>query len=89
MTVVDHSGLSNLKEVDLSRCSKLTDSGLRHLISIKTLEKLSISETGVTADGITLVSSLTNLSLLDLGGLPVTDLVLSSLQVQISFAYLF
>ena len=75
------TGLLNLKEVDLSRCLKFTDSGLKHLISIQTLEKLYISETGVTAGGIALVSSLANLSILDLGGLLVTDLVLCSLQV--------
>lgn len=74
--------MPNLKELDLSRCIKFSDSGLRHLISIRTLQKLCISETCVTADGINLVSSLTNLSVLDLGGLPVTDLVLSSLQVH-------
>ena len=79
------TGLFNLKEVDLSRCLKFTDSGLKHLISIQTLEKLYILETGVTAGGIALVSSLANLSVLDLGGLSVTDLVLSSLQVYIFF----
>lgn len=81
-------GMPNLKELDLSRCIKFNDSGLRNLISIRTLQKLCISETGVTADGINLVSSLTNLSVLDLGGLPVTDLVLSSLQVLTKLQYL-
>lgn len=74
-------GMSSLKELDLSRCSKVTDAGVRHLLSIPSLEKLCISETGVTANGVILLSSLTNLSTLDLGGLPVTDLALSSLQV--------
>lgn len=73
--------MTNLKEVDLSRCSKVTDAGIRHLLSVSTLEKLHIAETGVTAEGISLLSSLVNLSLLDLGGLPVTDRALSSLQV--------
>ena len=81
------TGQLNLKEVDLSRCLKFTDSGLKHLISIQTLEKLYISETGVTACGISLVSSLANLSVLDLGGLSVTDLVLSSLQVFFFFLH--
>lgn len=70
-----------LKDLDLSRCTKVTDAGIRHLLSISTLEKLYISETGVTADGVTLLSSLSNLSVLDLGGLPVTDQALNSLKV--------
>ena len=80
------TGLLNLKEVDLSRFLKFIDSGLQHLISIQTLEKLYISEIGVTAGGIALVSSLANLSVLDLGGLLVTDLVLSSLPVYFFFS---
>ncbi|KAK3429438.1 hypothetical protein EUGRSUZ_E00859 [Eucalyptus grandis] len=74
------SGMDNLKEVDLSRCVKVTDAGIRHLLSISTLEKLRVSETGLTADGIALLASLSNLSVLDLGGLPVTDKALNSLQ---------
>lgn len=46
------------------------------------LEKLWIAETGVTAEGVLLLRALTNLSVLDLGGLPVTDAALSSLQVN-------
>ncbi|KAL2236704.1 uncharacterized protein LOC105179139 [Sesamum indicum] len=75
------TGMANLKEVDLSRCSKVTDAGIRHLLSVPALEKLCISETGVTADGVAGLASLTNLFMLDLGGLPVTDSALSSLQV--------
>lgn len=74
-------GMTCLKELDLSRCLKVTDAGIKHLVSISTLEKLWLSETGLTADGVALLSSLKNLSVLDLGGLLVTDLVLSSLQV--------
>lgn len=70
-----------LKELDLSRCLKVTDAGMKHLLSISTLEKLWLSETSLTADGIALLSSLQNLSVLDLGGLPATDLVIKSLQV--------
>jgi hypothetical protein len=73
--------MTSLKELDLSRCLKVTDAGIRHIISISTLEKLYVSETGLTANGVTLISSLKNLSVLDLGGLPVTDPALSSLQV--------
>ena len=75
--------MPNLKELDLSRCSKITDAGIRHLSSIPSLERLCISETGVTAEGIMFLFSLTNLRVLDLGGLPVTDMALSSLQVGI------
>lgn len=73
--------MTTLKEVDLSRCSKVSDAGIRHLTSIPTLEKISISETGVSATGVTLLSSLTKVSVLDLGGLPVTDQALSFLEV--------
>lgn len=82
------AGMSTLKELDLSRCSKVTDAGIRHLLSIPTLEELCISETGVTANGVTLLSSLKNLSMLDLGGLHITDLVLGSLQVLTKLQYL-
>lgn len=74
-------GMTHLKELDLSRCVKFNDSGIRHLLSIPTLEKLYLSETHLTAAGVALVASLSNLSVLDLGGLPVTDQTLGSLQV--------
>ncbi|GFP86722.1 hypothetical protein PHJA_000816000 [Phtheirospermum japonicum] len=74
------TGATSLKELDLSRCSKVTDAGIRSLLSVPSLEKLCVSETGVTADGVALLASLTNLLVLDLGGLPVTDSALSSLQ---------
>lgn len=73
--------MTSLKELDLSRCLKVTDVGIQHIISISSLEKLYAPETGVTTNGIVLLSSLKNLSVLDLGGLPVTDQALSSLQV--------
>lgn len=81
-------GMTSLKEVDISRCAKVTDAGIRHLVSISTLQILRISETGVTADGIKLLSSLTALFVLDLGGLPVTDTALSSLQALTKLEYL-
>ncbi|XP_040941537.1 receptor-like protein 53 isoform X5 [Gossypium hirsutum] len=81
-------GMTSLKEVDLSRCMKVTDAGVKHLISISTLEKLWISETGVTANGVALLASLKNLSVLDLGGLPVTDSALKSLQALTKLRYL-
>lgn len=76
-------GMTSLRELDLSRCAKVTDAGIKHLLSISTLEVLRISETGLTANGVTLISALRNLSVLDLGGLPVTDAALSSLQVRV------
>ncbi|KAF5734757.1 LRR receptor-like serine/threonine-protein kinase GSO1-like [Tripterygium wilfordii] len=82
------TGMTCLREIDISRCMKVTDAGIKHLLSISTLEKLRISETGLTADGVALLSSLKNLSVLDLGGLPVTDLALSSLQVLTRLQYL-
>ncbi|KZV31512.1 toll-like receptor 3-like [Dorcoceras hygrometricum] len=82
------TGMISLKEVDLSRCSKITDGGVKHLLSIPALEKLSISETGVTADGVALLAALTNLLVLDLGGLPVTDSALGSLQVLTKLEHL-
>ncbi|KAL5538140.1 hypothetical protein UlMin_044218 [Ulmus minor] len=82
------TGMTSLKELDLSRCSKVNDSGIGHIVSISTLEKLCISETGVTANGVKLLSSLKNLAVLDLGGLPVTDLALISLRVLIKLQYL-
>ncbi|KAI7725273.1 hypothetical protein M8C21_026071 [Ambrosia artemisiifolia] len=74
------SGMRYLKEVDLSRCSKVDDAGIKHLLSIQTIEILCISETSVTANGVTLLSSLKRLSKLDLGGLFITDTALASLQ---------
>lgn len=73
--------MKNLKMLNLSRCPKITDSGIKHLLSIPTLEELSISQTGVTSEGVLLLRSLKNLTMLDLGGLSVTDLALCSLQV--------
>ncbi|KAE8677961.1 AMP-dependent synthetase and ligase family protein isoform 1 [Hibiscus syriacus] len=81
-------GMTSLKELDLSRCMKVSDAGVRHIISISTLDKLWISETGVTANGVALLSSLKDLSVLDLGGLPVTDTALNSLQVLTKLQYL-
>uniref|UniRef100_A0A2P2KHE1 Uncharacterized protein MANES_02G010400 n=1 Tax=Rhizophora mucronata TaxID=61149 RepID=A0A2P2KHE1_RHIMU len=82
------AGMSSLKELDLSRCSKVNDAGVNHIVSISSLEMLRISETGVTAEGVKLVSLLINLSVLDLGGLPVDDAALSSLQVLKNLEFL-
>lgn len=76
-----HTGLASLREINLSRCAKVTDTGIMYLSTLPTLRKLWISQTGLTSRGITVLSKLHNLALLDLGGLPVTDEVLSSLQV--------
>ena len=78
-------GMLSLKELDLSRCSRITDAGLAHIVSITHLEKLNISETKVTSKGINLLSCLVNLHSLDLGGLPCIDLAMDSLTVFPSF----
>lgn len=74
-------GMNSLQELDLSRIFKVNDAAINHILSIPSLEKLHISETGVTAKGVKLLASLKNLSLLDLGGLPVDDVSFTSLQV--------
>jgi Leucine-rich repeat (LRR) protein len=75
-------GMDTLKELDLSRCTKISDAGLRHIVTIQSLEKLHLSGTRLTDNGVKLISSLTNLSFLDLGGIRITDKTLRSLQVQ-------
>uniref|UniRef100_A0A0E0HB32 Disease resistance R13L4/SHOC-2-like LRR domain-containing protein n=1 Tax=Oryza nivara TaxID=4536 RepID=A0A0E0HB32_ORYNI len=74
------SGMSTLKELDLSRCSKISDAGIKHIASIESLEKLHVSQTGLTDNGVMAISSLINLRLLDLGGVRFTDKALRSLQ---------
>lgn len=73
--------MASLQELDLSRCSKINDTAIKHILSLTNLEKLRIAETGVTAEGVKLLASLKALSVLDLGGLPVNDVALKSLQV--------
>lgn len=82
------AGSTSLKELDLSRCLKVTDAGIKHLLSVSQLQKLNLLQTGVTANGIKLLSALRNLSTLDLGGLPVSDQALSSFQVLTNLEYL-
>ncbi|XP_068659593.1 uncharacterized protein [Aristolochia californica] len=74
------TGMTSLKELDLSRCLKITDAGFEHLLSIPNLEKLFISETRVTTKALMRLSNFRKIRALDLGGLPVTDLALSSLK---------
>uniref|UniRef100_A0A8R7TYJ8 F-box/LRR-repeat protein 14 n=2 Tax=Triticum urartu TaxID=4572 RepID=A0A8R7TYJ8_TRIUA len=91
---VDHaaiwplSGMSMLKELDLSRCSRITDAGIKHIVSIDSLEKLHLSETGLTDNGVMLISALKGLNLLDLGGIHMTDKALRSLQVLTQLEHL-
>ena len=73
--------MASLQELDLSRCSKINDTAIKHILSLTNLETLRIAETGVTAEGVKLLASLKALSVLDLGGLPVNDVALKSLQV--------
>jgi hypothetical protein len=73
--------MSTLKELDLSRCSRISDAGIKHIVSNDSLEKLHLSDTGLTDNGVMLISALENLQLLDLGGIHMTDKALRSLQV--------
>uniref|UniRef100_A0A0E0DNA7 Disease resistance R13L4/SHOC-2-like LRR domain-containing protein n=1 Tax=Oryza meridionalis TaxID=40149 RepID=A0A0E0DNA7_9ORYZ len=82
------SGMSTLKELDLSRCSKISDAGIKHIASIESLEKLHVSQTGLTDNGVMAISSLINLRLLDLGGVRFTDKALRSLQVLTQLEHL-
>ncbi|KAJ4794595.1 Leucine-rich repeat (LRR) family protein [Rhynchospora pubera] len=82
------AGMDALKELDLSKCEKFTDAGVKHIITIQSLEKLRLCHTGVTASGARLLSSLSNLTLLDLLGIWVTDEALSSLQVLTKLEHL-
>ncbi|CAL4910851.1 unnamed protein product [Urochloa decumbens] len=82
------AGMDTLKELDLSRCTKISDAGLRHIVTIQSLEKLHLSGTRLTDNGAMLISSLINLSFLDLGGIRVTDKTLRSLQVLTQLEHL-
>jgi len=82
------SGMSTLKELDLSRCSRISDAGIKHIISIDCLQKLHLSDTGLTDNGVMLLSALKNLQLLDLGGIHMTDKALRSLQVLTQLEHL-
>eukprot|EP01018_Ginkgo_biloba_P000478 Gb_25137 [translate_table: standard] len=79
------TGMTTLEELDLSRCSKITDAGIGHLLSLPSLKKLSLSETGIKADGVARLSVITSLTSLDLGGLPVSNSAVSSLQIRLYF----
>ncbi|KAH7288022.1 hypothetical protein KP509_31G008000 [Ceratopteris richardii] len=68
------AGLADtLQELDISCCPKITDEGLSHVLALKNLEGLGISETKITANGVQQLCILKNLRYLDMGGLPVTD----------------
>jgi hypothetical protein len=59
----------------------MSDAGIKHIASIDCLEKLHLSDTGLTDSGVILISALKNLQLLDLGGIHMTDKAFRSLQV--------
>ncbi|XP_078429075.1 leucine-rich repeat (LRR) family protein [Wolffia australiana] len=82
------TGMVSLKDLDLSRCSKITDSGIEQILSIPNLEKLSISLTRVTSKGIKQLASLVKLRSLNLGGLPCTDQALGSLTALVKLEHL-
>jgi hypothetical protein len=76
-------GMNTLNELDLSRWSKISDSGIKHVITIESLEKLNLLETGLTDNnGMMTISSLTNLCLQGLGGIHMTDKALRSFQAR-------
>lgn len=58
-----------------------------HIVSLTQLKKLGLAETGVGTKGLAMLPVLTALNYLDLGGCPVTDAHLSSLQVRLSFVW--
>ncbi|EFJ07955.1 hypothetical protein SELMODRAFT_132548 [Selaginella moellendorffii] len=66
----------------IDRCSKITNQGLEHILTLGKLKHLGLSETGIGEQGIGKLAVLRNLSHLDLGGLPVTDSHVSSLLVS-------
>jgi hypothetical protein len=80
-------GMGTLEELDLSRCSRISDAGIKHIASIDSLEKLHLSDTGLTDNGVMLISALKNLQFLDLGGIHMTDKALWSLQVYVLMMY--
>ncbi|KAJ7296604.1 hypothetical protein O6H91_Y112600 [Diphasiastrum complanatum] len=82
------SGLRQLEALELSRCAKVTDEGLEHLLCLISLTKLGLSETGVGPVGVARLSMLPNLTYLDLGGLPVSDSQLAALQVLCGLTHL-
>ncbi|KAL7167703.1 hypothetical protein ACSBR2_038207 [Camellia fascicularis] len=90
----------SIEEVDLRGESSVDAEWMAYLGAFQYLISLNIADchkitnaaiwpiTGATAEGISLLCSLTNLSVLDLGGLPVSDWALSSLQVLTKLQYL-
>jgi len=71
-----------MEELDLARCRRISDEAVFHITSFKGLRKLGLAETSVGAKGLSLLSALTTLESLDLGGCPVTDANLLSFQVS-------
>ena len=71
-----------MEDLDFARCKKVSDEGVYHIVSLARLKKLGLAETSVGEKGISRLSFLTSLTSLDLGGCPLTDLHLHSLQVS-------
>lgn len=74
------TGLAAMEELNLARCRRISDEAVFHITSWKGLRKLGLAETSVGPRGLSLLSALTTLVSLDLGGCPVTDANLLSFQ---------
>ncbi|KAK8955705.1 hypothetical protein KSP40_PGU021175 [Platanthera guangdongensis] len=81
-------GHSRLKELDMSRCSKITDAGIKQLLSIKSLRKLEVFQTGQQDNDVAKVSHIKKMGLLDKGLIRRSDSALNSLYVLTKLEYL-
>ena len=61
------SNLTNLVELDLSSCKKITDNGFVYLSNLTNLKILSLNNCNITDTGLSYLSNLTNLQILNLG----------------------
>ena len=87
-TTFDDGGISalahgacvgRLRVLDLSKCKKVTDSGLFHLPSFTQLSTLALSNLMITDDGAIQLRSLMNLEYLSLARTKITDMTIETL----------
>lgn len=79
------ASLSNVKSLDLTRGDAegaLTNVGLKHVTSLKSLESLSVNDAAIDDDGLSILSTLTDLRTLSLSGTKITDAGLATLVEQ-------
>eukprot|EP00850_Spirogloea_muscicola_P020502 SM000218S06598 [mRNA] locus=s218:1456:11056:- [translate_table: standard] len=67
------TGLPLLEKLTVARCAKVGSKALDHILNLPRLSWLSLAETSVKDAALPSLASLTRLSHLDLGGLPVSD----------------